>query len=201
MRNEFAFKTSVSHDEVALLPVQSFKGEIFYIDTYEKYLKVIQYIENQTVLGFDTETRPSFTKGRKYGVSLLQLSTSEKAFLFRINKIGLPPEIKTILSSGAIIKTGVALRDDISSLRKIGNFEPDGFVDLQQYVKTYGIEDNGLKKLVANILGFKISKRQQTSNWEADVLTQAQIEYAATDAWVCYEIYKKLNENEWLSSG
>lgn len=192
MRNDLPFKPTITNEEISTLPVQSFHGEIYYIDTFEKYLKVIDGLKNQSLLGFDTETRPSFKKGKSYGVSLLQLSTTEKAYLLRINKIGIPEEIVRILSSPEVTKVGVALHDDIASLRKIRPFEPAGFIDLQQYVKAYGIDDNGLKKLVANILGFKISKRQQTSNWEADILSEAQIEYAATDAWVCYEIYTKL---------
>jgi ribonuclease D len=192
MRSEFSFKPNITNEEISALPVRSFAGEIFYIDTYENYLKVVRFLQNQSVLGFDTETKPSFKKGKTNGVSLLQLSTSDKAFLFRLNKIGLPEEIKQIMASEKVMKIGVAIHDDISSLRKIGDFQPAGFIDLQQFVKNYGIEDNGLKKLVAIILGFKISKRQQTSNWEADTLAQPQIEYAATDAWVCFEIYNRL---------
>jgi ribonuclease D len=192
MRSEFSFKPNITNEEISALPVRSFPGEIFYIDTFEKYLKALPLFVNEQVLGFDTETKPSFKKGKTYGVSLLQLSTSDKAFLFRLNKIGLPQEIKQIMASEKVQKIGVAIHDDISSLRKISDFQPAGFIDLQQFVKNYGIEDNGLKKLVAIILGFKISKRQQTSNWEAEVLSQSQVEYAATDAWVCFEIYNRL---------
>jgi ribonuclease D len=192
MRSEFSFKPNITNDEISALPVRSFPGEIFYIDTFEKYLKVIPLFIHEPILGFDTETKPSFKKGKTNGVSLLQLSTTDKAFLFRLNKIGLPEEIRRILASETTTKIGVAIHDDICSLRKIGDFQPTGFVDLQQFVKNFGIEDNGLKKLVAIILGFKISKRQQTSNWEAEVLSQSQVEYAATDAWVCFEIYNRL---------
>lgn len=192
MRSEFSFKSTITNEEISALPVRSFPGEIFYIDTYEKYLKVLPFLLGEKILGFDTETKPTFKKGKTNGVSLLQLSTSDRAFLFRLNKIGMPQEIKDILASENITKIGVAIHDDISSLRKVGEFKPAGFVDLQQYVKNFGIEDNGLKKLVAIVLGFKISKRQQTSNWEADVLSQSQIEYAATDAWVCLEIFNRL---------
>jgi ribonuclease D len=146
------------------------------------------------VLGFDTETKPAFKKGVVNEVCLLQLGDSENIFLFRLNLIGFPKELVKLLADKNIIKTGVALRDDIATLKRLKLFEPGGFVDLQEYVKSFGIEDNGLKKLAANILGFQISKRQQTSNWEADQLTEAQIEYAATDAWVCYEIYYALNK-------
>ncbi|MBN2485953.1 MAG: 3'-5' exonuclease domain-containing protein 2 [Bacteroidales bacterium] len=192
MRSEFAFRPTISKEEISELPVRHFQGEIFYIDTYEKFMKVNGFLKNEKVLGFDTETRPSFKKGATNGVSLLQLSTVNKAFLFRINKIGLPEELKSILSSDEILKIGVAIHDDLISLKKVAHFVPAGFIDLQHIAKDYGIEEKGLKKLAAIVLGFKISKRQQTSNWEAEVLSQPQIEYAATDAWVCYEIYNRL---------
>ncbi|MBN1116671.1 MAG: 3'-5' exonuclease domain-containing protein 2 [Bacteroidales bacterium] len=192
MRSDLSFKPFITKEEISSLPVNSFSGDLHFIDSFEKFLAVIHELKNESAFGFDTETRPAFKKGKQYDVSLLQLSVREKAYLFRLNKIGLPNELAEILASKDIKKIGVAIHDDILSLRKLNNFEPEGFIDLQQYVKSFGIEDNGLKKLAANILGFKISKRQQTSNWEADVLTPAQIEYAATDAWVCYEIFKKL---------
>lgn len=187
-----AFRPFITKEEISTLPQKSFKGEVFYIDKMENFYKVIDKLRKEKLLGFDTETRPSFKKGKLYDVSLLQLSTAEKVYLFRLNKIGLPEELAEILADENVLKIGVAIHDDIASLRKLREHEPKGFIDLQQYVNSFGIEDNGLKKLVANILGFRISKRQQTSNWEADILSSAQIEYAATDAWVCYEIYNKL---------
>ncbi len=196
MRNEFSFKTTISKEEINDLTVDSFSGEIFYIDTFDKLERVLPILKEEKVLGFDTETRPSFKKGKTNEVSLLQFSSSNSAYLFRLNKIGLPNEICEILASKKVQKVGVAIRDDILSLKKINSFESNGFVELQQYVKDFGIIDNGLKKLTANILGFKISKRQQTSNWEAETLSEAQIIYAATDAWVCHEIYSVLNQPE-----
>jgi ribonuclease D len=196
MRNEFSFKTTISKEEINDLTVDSFSGEIFYIDTFDKLERVLPILKEEKVLGFDTETRPSFKKGKTNEVSLLQFSSSNSAYLFRLNKIGLPNEICEILASKNVQKVGVAIRDDILSLKKINSFESNGFVELQQYVKDFGIIDNGLKKLTANILGFKISKRQQTSNWEAETLSEAQIIYAATDAWVCHEIYSVLNQPE-----
>lgn len=193
MRNDYTFKTSITKDEINELPVNSFSGEIFYIDTIDKLNRVLPEIQKAKTLGFDTETRPSFKKGQSNEVSLLQLSADKKVYLIRLNKIGLPNEIRDILASKEVHKVGVAIHDDILSLQKLNFFEPGGFVELQQYVKEFGIEDNGLKKLTANILGFKISKRQQTSNWELETLSEAQIIYAATDAWVCYKIFKTLN--------
>jgi ribonuclease D len=147
---------------------------------------------NSEVLGFDTETRPSFKKGRKNKVSLIQLANNDFACLIRINRIGIPDELAAILSDPGVIKAGVAIHDDIRFLTGVRKFRPEGFVDLQGFVKEYGIQSSGLKKLAAIILGFRISKRQQVTDWEATELTEAQRIYAATDAWVCHQIYKKL---------
>jgi ribonuclease D len=148
------------------------------------------------VLGFDTETKPSFKKGRKNKVSLIQLADDKNAFLIRINKIGIPEKITEILSDPGIVKCGVAIHDDIKVLSGIRKFNPAGFVDLQPFVKNYGIDSSGLKKLAAIVLGFRISKRMQVTDWESDVLSEAQLVYAATDAWVCYQIYKKLTGSQ-----
>lgn len=175
------------------LPVKSFDGDIFIIDTTEKAERAGSLLNKESMLGFDTETKPSFRKGRTHPVALLQLATSEKAFLFRLNKIRLPGYLIRILEDPACMKIGVAIKDDLNSLIRLRSFAPAGFVELQDYVKNHGIADNGLKKLTANVLGFRISKRNQTSNWEQDVLTEDQLRYAATDAWTCLEIYRKLN--------
>ncbi len=190
MRSEF--KSSISREEIAELETKKFAGELYYVDSASKFEKALLSLKDQPILGFDTETKPTFKKGILNDVSLLQLSTGNCAYLFRLNKIGLPESLTDILADPKVQKVGVAIHDDLSSLQKLTPFNPDGFIELQQFVKDYGIKDNGLKKLTANILGFKISKRQQTSNWEAETLSEAQVEYAATDAWVCYEIYKTL---------
>lgn len=194
MRGENHYKPSISKEEVSNMPVGTFSGEVYYIDSIEKLHMVEPILLKEKIVGFDTETKPAFKKGVTNIVSLLQLSTSSHAYLFRLNKIGLHDILRKILSNPDILKIGVAIHDDIGSLRKLNPFEPGGFIDLQPFVKEFGIEDNSLRKLAANILGFKISKRQQTSNWEAEILSTAQIEYAATDAWVCYEIYKTLSK-------
>ena len=194
MIHDDRFKEKISKAEIEELPGEKFSGEIFYIDTLPAFHEFFPAIRQARILGFDTETRPTFKKGITNEVALLQLSTSDQAFLFRLNRIGLPDELCSVLADPSVYKAGVAIRDDIAGLKRIKPFTPESFVDLQDYVKGFGIEDNGLKKLAANILGIRISKRQQTSNWEQDMLTQAQIEYAATDAWVCYEIFDKLHK-------
>ena len=170
-----------------------FKGEIILVDNEEKFSKAITLLKGKKVLGFDTETKPTFKKGVTHKVSLLQLATNDLACLFRINKIGLPDELIDILSDESIIKTGVAIHDDLKVLKAIRKFSPHGFIDLQTFVKDFGIQSSGLKKLTAIVLGFRISKGQQVTNWEAEELTEPQITYAATDAWVCHEIYNRLN--------
>ncbi len=176
------------------LPVRSFEGEIYLIDNRKDLFTAVETLKNQTLLGFDTETRPVFKKGVYHKVSLLQLATEEKAYLFRLNEIGLPKELVNILSDKNIIKTGVAIKDDIKALQKLNKFIPGAFIELQKYVDEFGIEDNGLKKITGNVLGFRISKGARLTNWDNKVLTDTQLKYAATDAWVSYEIYSKLSK-------
>jgi len=190
------FKENIDKHELGEYPVSGFEGEIVLVDDYSKLEESISILKSASVIGFDTETKPSFIKGKKNKVALLQLSDSEKAFLFRINKIGLPSELVDILSDESISKVGVAIHDDIKGLKSIRNFKEGGFIELQDYVKEFGIVSSGLRKLSAIILGFRISKRQQVSNWESANLTEAQLIYAATDAWVCCEIYKKLDNQK-----
>ncbi|MFV0521391.1 MAG: 3'-5' exonuclease [Mangrovibacterium sp.] len=186
------YRESISKEELANIDVQTFGGTITVVDTKKKEREAIEYLKECRILGFDTETKPSFKKGESNSVALLQLSDGNKVFLFQLKKIGLSNELKMILSSSDIIKAGVAIRDDIKALNKLNGFIPKGFVELQSYVKKFGIEDMSLLKLSAIILGFKISKSQRLSNWEAPILTEAQQRYAATDAWVGCEIYKRL---------
>ena len=144
------------------------------------------------MLGVDTETRPAFRKGQVNKVALLQVSTDDTCFLFRLNRIGLPDSVVSLFQDKDTVKVGLSLRDDIASLHKRGDFEPQSFVELQTYVRDFGIEDMSLQKLYANLFGQRISKGQQLTNWEADVLSENQMRYAATDAWACVKIYREL---------
>jgi ribonuclease D len=186
------YKENITVEELAQHELSWFKGEIVLVDNLRIFYEVFPRLLRSDLLGFDTETRPTFKKGKKNSVSLIQLSTGDLACLFRINKIGIPNELTDLLSDPSIIKAGVAVHDDIRFLKGIRKFSPDGFIDLQTLVKDFGIQSSGLKKLAAIILGFRISKRQQVTDWEAEKLTEAQQIYAATDAWVCYQIYEKL---------
>ncbi len=193
MKHDFDFHSKISKADIYGLPVKKFEGEIFIIDSFDKLALVKDKLQNIRIFGFDTETRPSFKKGKLYNTALVQLATSGKAFLFRINVTGIPDLLVDIMENSDIIKVGVALRHDLVSLQKLRPFKPGGFIDLQQYVEQFGIKDKGLRKLTANILGIRLVKGQQTSNWESKILKQPQLEYAATDAWVCYEMYRKLS--------
>jgi ribonuclease D len=188
------FAENLTNEEVNDLPLYQFNGGIFVIDTFDKYDDYVPLLKGKKILGFDTETRPSFKKGKINSVSLLQITSSNQAFLLRINKIGLPDEIKEILSNPDIIKIGLAIKDDIKILREIGEFEPAGFIDLQDYVEEFAIEAKSLKKITGIVLEKRISKSQQVTNWEKEELSEAQQVYAATDAWVCLQIYRKLNK-------
>ena len=188
------FIESITKEALADLPLHAFEGEIILVDNEDQLDDAFDYLKYQEVLGFDTETKPSFKRGQLNQVALLQLSTCEKAYIFRINKIGVPNPLKTILSDEQITKVGVAIRDDIKALQRINSFKPRGFVELQEEVKDYGIQDFSLKKITGIVLGFRISKSQRLSNWEAEQLTEAQLSYAATDAWVSCEIFNSLIE-------
>lgn len=190
--NNNKYLENITVEELKEYELSWFKGEIVVIDDLKKFSEVFPRLKNSTILGFDTETKPSFKKGGKNKVSLIQLSNRDLACLIRINKTGIPRELSDLLSNQEVIKVGVAIHDDIKFLSKVKKFSPAGFVDLQSYVRKYGIQSSGLKKLAAIVLGFRISKRQQVTDWEAVELTEAQQVYAATDAWVCYEIYDKL---------
>jgi ribonuclease D len=188
------FQISISPEEIGALELASFPGEIVVIDEEgPAYDAALRYLKRQKVLGFDTETRPTFTPDQhSNGTALLQLSGGGRAFLFRLKTLGLPRSLAAILARPGIIKVGAATQDDIKGLQKLTRFSPKGFVDLQSIVWEYGIRDKSVKKMTAIILGVKISKAQQLSNWEAEKLSEGQQKYAATDAWVCREMYLKL---------
>ena len=188
------YQENISVEELSERELSWFKGEIVLVEDLNTFHDIFPRLLGTDLLGFDTETKPVFKKGRNNAVSLIQLSTGNLACLFRINKLGLPDELISLLSNPHIIKAGVAVHDDIRFLKSVKKFSPGGFVDLQNFVKNFGIQSSGLKKLAAIVLGFRISKRQQVTDWEADQLTEAQQMYAATDAWVCHQIYRKLTD-------
>ena len=188
------FQISISPEEIGALELASFPGEIVVIESLgPAFDAAIRYLKRQKVLGFDTETRPTFSPDQhSNGTALLQLSGGGRAFLFRLKSLGLPRPLASILARDNIVKVGAATQDDIKGLQKLARFSPRGFVDLQSIVWEYGIRDKSVKKMTAIILGVKISKAQQLSNWETEHLSESQQRYAATDAWVCREMYLRL---------
>ncbi len=188
------FVKSVETEDIARLPLAAFEGHITVIDKPGKdFDHAVRYLKTKSIIGFDTESRPCFNAHQPhFGVALLQLSGAEKAFLFRVKTLGMQKSLCRILSDKNIIKVGAAVADDIKGLQNYRHFEPRGFVDLQKIVWEWGIKDKSVKKMSAIILGMRISKSQQLSNWEAESLSESQQKYAATDAWVCREMYKRL---------
>lgn len=192
------FIESITPEQLEKLEYASFPGKIQVIDNVgAEFNRAISYLRSQKIIGFDTETRPTFTPNQpRYGVALLQLSGPEKAFLFRINKMGMHRRLCSLLANPKVLKVGAAIHDDIRGLQKHQEFKPASFVDLQKIVCEWGIRDKSVKKMAAIIMGIRISKTQQLSNWEADVLSESQCRYASTDAWVCREMYLKLMASE-----
>jgi ribonuclease D len=192
------FIESIDSERLKQLEYASFPGKIQVIDGVgADFNRAVAYLRSQKVIGFDTETRPCFSANQpRYGVALLQLSGPEKAFLFRVNKMGMHRRLCSILADEKIVKVGAAIHDDIRGLQKLNDFKAGGFVDLQRIVWEWGIRDKSVKKMAAIIMGFRISKTQQLSNWEAETLSEQQCKYAATDAWVCREMYLKLMKTD-----
>lgn len=182
----------ITSEQINLLPLAQLDSEIVIADTTAVALDAVEYLMAQPIIGFDTETRPSFKKGVSNQVSLLQLSDEKYSFLFRLNILKLENKFFKPLEKENIIKVGAAVRDDIKGLQRLRNFTPRGFVDLQTIIKDYGISDLSLRSMAAIVLGTKISKAQRLSNWESQQLTPNQQLYAATDAWICHKIYNEL---------
>lgn len=183
---------SITKQELAVLPAAKFPGKIVMVDKDEQIPAVAQALNAETIIGFDTETKPSFRRGQSNNVSLLQLSTHTTCYLIRLNHLGLPESIKNVLENPDIIKIGVSIHDDFHNLHKISDLNPKGFVELQSYVKDYEIQDNSLSRIYGILFGQRISKGQRLTNWEANELTIHQQEYAALDAYACIQIYEYL---------
>ena len=190
-------RNTISKAEIAQLPKVLFEGRIFVVYTEADTEKAVEYLKTQQIVGVDTETRPSFKRGMTHKVALLQIATTDTCFLFRLNRIGMPESLQDFLMSD-VLKIGLSLKDDFMMLRrrKDVHAEEGNWIELQDYVGRFGIEDRSLQKIYANLFGQKISKSQRLTNWEAETLTEAQMKYAATDAWACVEIYNCLAEME-----
>lgn len=190
-------KNTIDKAEIAGMTKVEFPGRIFVIYTEAEADKAIAFLKNQPIVGVDTETRPSFKRGMSHKVALMQISTEDTCFLFRLNRIGMPASLQEFLQSDTM-KIGLSLKDDFQVIRRRKNVhaEEGNWIELQDYVARFGIEDRSLQKIYANLFGQKISKSQRLSNWEAETLSESQQQYAAIDAWACVKIYNCLSEME-----
>lgn len=186
------FRKSITKPELNELELNKYSGEIVLVDDPDDVQAAVDEILNEPILGIDTEARPAFKRGQYNPLALIQIATSERVFLFRTNKIGFPQALRDIFNRKDILKVGIALLDDVRDMQRLGEVQPESMFDLNVYAPSLGFENIGARNLTAMILGFRISKSQQTSDWEADKLSVPQMEYAATDAWICREIYNEL---------
>lgn len=187
---------AISKEQLSELPIAEFPGRSIVINTLLDCRKAVRYLLSQPILGFDTETRPSFRKGRMNRVALLQISTFDECFLFRLNLIGFPPELAQLFEDPDIVKVGLSIKDDIHQLAAVTSFQPANVVELQTFVKDYQVADNSLQKVYGVIFNKRISKGQRLTNWEAEKLTEAQQAYASLDAYACLQIYTYLSSGE-----
>jgi len=185
-------KSSITSDEINALPLHAFSGTVTVIQDKDELPHAFREISKHRIVGFDTETKPVFVKGQRHLVALMQIALPNQVFLIRIKFTGVTPDIVSFLENDKILKAGVGVRDDIKALQILKKFTAAGFVELADIARNAGLEVESVKKLTALLLGFRISKSAQTSNWEADKFDSKQISYAATDAWVCLNIYQKL---------
>jgi len=187
------FQKTISKEEIAKMQREAFSGQIVVVNTKEELIKALSYLSSYTEIGFDTETRPCFSKNTRNKTALIQLSTNDTCFLIRLNKFNkIPSQLESFLRSKEIKKIGLSLRDDFNGLLRLINITPESFIDLQNYVGQFGIEELGLQKIYAILFQKRISKSQQRSNWEIALLSKPQMLYAALDAWSCLQIYQYL---------
>ena len=187
------FKNNITKEAISLMPREIFSGQIVVVDSEDGLIEALSYLSSFKEIGFDTETRPSFSKKTHHKMSLIQLSSDDMCFLIRLNKFNtIPPALEAFLINNNVKKIGLSLRDDFHGLHSLTNISPGNFIDLQKYVVRFGIEDMSLQKIYAILFCKKISKRERLSNWNAETLTESQKRYAALDAWSCLRIYKFL---------
>jgi ribonuclease D len=195
------FKQEVTKEEINELPLIRYEGEVVVVTTAEELADALQDLSRQPVIGFDTESRPSFRKGEYYPISLVQFATPGLVYLVRINKTGFTPGLRILFENPSIIKAGISILDDLRELQKFSSFRPGGVMDLNQVAQAAGVKNIGVRSLAAIMLGVRISKSQQTSNWERDALTKSQLYYAATDAWICLQLFEKLERWGYIQPG
>jgi ribonuclease D len=189
-----SFQPSITKEEISCLPTEIFQGQIVVVDEQGGVQKAIEHLSSCNAVGFDTETRPNFTKTQHHKIALIQIAADDVCYLFRLNRLGgFPPRLVDFINDSGVIKIGLSLQDDFNAMRQRVAVNPANFIDLQKVTPSYGITDASLQKIYAILFGKKISKKSRLSNWDADILTNAQQQYAALDAWSCLRIYQLLN--------
>lgn len=192
------FHIAITKEQLSKLPPVEFAGAITVVSEPEDVAAAVEFLRSQDVVGFDTETKPNFKKGMTNKVSLIQVSTEDHSYLFRLNKIGFTPELKEFMECDDVVKVGLSLKDDFHVLHRIAEFEPRNFIDLQEVVKRFSISDLSLQKIYAILFGHRIYKSQRLTNWEASTLTPSQMVYASIDAWACLRIYRLLHSRTFI---
>ena len=186
------YEKSITKEELRDLPLLRYEGEIKLIEDKQEIAKAIQHCREHDVVGFDTETKPTFKKGQYHAVALVQLAVKDIVYLIRVSKTGVEENLIGLFEDADTLKLGIGLRDDIKELQKMKGFKDAGFLDLNEFAESLEMESIGARKLSGIFLNGRISKSQQVSNWENRKLTPAQMNYAATDAWICLDIYEKM---------
>ncbi len=189
------FWDNITNEDIRKLPLLAFNGPIHVVESEDQLDNAIETLHDEEILGFDTEKKPTFKKGEYNPTAMIQLSSNNEAFLFRLNKIGYPRPLFDLMGNPEVTKLGISIDDDIKELEKLSRFNPSGFMDINNIARDIGVKHIGVKKLAAIFLKQRISKGQQTSNWEIEELTHGQKKYAATDAWICLRIYNEIKEN------
>ncbi len=188
------YKRKLSKDEINALPIARYEGEIVLIQDKETLLSAIAALQEERVLGFDTETKPSFRKGQLNDPALVQIAGEEIVYLVQLLHVPFDDALASLLANPDILKVGVSIFEDMRELQKLHSFEPGGIVDLGNVARTHNIETQGLRNLAANFFDYRITKGPQCSNWSAQVLSERQISYAATDAWIGRKVFMRMQE-------
>jgi len=192
------FPSKIPKEEIKDLPLLRYEGTIVLIEEHTQLNKALNEIEKFDKIGFDTESKPAFNKGQYNPVALLQIATEDKVYLIRLNKTGFTERLTRLFSNKDMLKIGISIRDDIKDLQYLRDFDAEGIIEINTIARELEIEQQGVRNLSAIFLGGRVSKNQQVTNWENQVLTKSQQVYAATDAWVCYEIYTLLEKKGYL---
>jgi ribonuclease D len=184
----------ISREEVNALPIRRYEGAVHVIAAPAELAPAMDDILQETLVGFDTETRPAFRPGESYPPSLAQVATARAVYLFQVQRADIAAAVARMLSEEHIVKAGVGMADDLRSLKKVIAFHEKSIADLGTLAQRHGLKQSGVRNLSGMFLGFRIPKGTKTSNWARHKLTEQQIVYAATDAWACRELYLKFRE-------